>query len=226
MLHAVFFVSDVFAHQLSLHLGCVGLPVHVDQIQFAGTLLHVVGEVIHCADDEQVPCFDGFSIFFQCGGDLVVDVGLHAVDVGHAFGDLDGVQLFLDGGFELAVIAAGGSDRAATRVADDEQQGRAEVVDTVFHGTFGGLDLVADVADHEQVAFRRLIQHVGLHARVGAGDDGGARVLSLGKFLEELGATVAGVDRFGGLDFFDKGACDASFTVFVGLCGEWSGDTG
>jgi hypothetical protein len=74
-----------------------------------------------------------------------------------------------------------------------------QMMHAVLDRTFCCGDLVADVADHEQLALGVVIQHVGMHARIGAGHDCRRRILAFCQCREELDlvpGVIADVFRF------------------------------
>src|SRR6185369_2713277 len=64
------------------------------------------------------------------------------------------------------------------------------MLDAVLDRAFGVVDLVADVPNHEVVVFGRHVPGRGVHARIGAGDDGGARRLLVGECRKEFVAVL------------------------------------
>ena len=104
-------------------------------------------------------------------------------------------------------------DRAALGMAADD-----DIVDPQgFHGEFnrggggirialraGGRDDVADVFDHEQIARFALGDEFREHARIGAGDEQGVRILSFLRQLAEELAIIAKLVLAESVDAFDE----------------------
>ncbi len=73
----------------------------------------------------------------------------------------------------------GGGNRATLFVAEDDDKIRAKVLDGVFDAAEDFVvDHVASIADHEEIAQSCVENQFGRHARIGASEDDGVRMLA------------------------------------------------
>lgn len=83
-----------------IKLSGISFTVDIDDVQIARALLHIIREVVHRANDDQMAFFHFICKQFHALGNLVIDVQFHTVDVAGHFAD--GFQFFLNRLFQLS----------------------------------------------------------------------------------------------------------------------------